>query len=364
MKNMAFSMIACVSLLAGCGGSASDQQTHSDNADTSTQQRVTLYTSVDDEFAKMVVAQFEQDTGIRIDLLGDTEATKTTGLVTRLQSEKDDPTCDVWWSSEPMGTILLAQGGVLEPGGMRGSVSDDWPSAFRADDWTWVGTALRRRVIVYAPARVDSPPTSMHELIDPTFKGRVGMARPQFGTTRIHMSLLAAKWGVDGLEDWLGQLEANDVRLYDGNATVVRAVAMGEIDIAMTDTDDVWSGQRNGWDVQFTTEPAYDPSAISGDTRYVLPADQILIPNTVAVVKDAPNPELAKRLAAYLSSPAVERLLYESTSGNHPVDAPLRAELGLAPLGTGDGADGLPSYADASHLVEQAMDACERVLTP
>lgn len=364
MKNMAFSMIACVSLLAGCGGSASDQQTHSDNADTSTQQRVTLYTSVDDEFAKMVVAQFEQDTGIRVDLLGDTEATKTTGLVTRLQSEKDDPTCDVWWSSEPMGTILLAQGGVLEPGGMRGSVSEDWPSAFRADDWTWVGTALRRRVIVYAPDRVDSPPTSMHELIDPTFKGRVGMARPQFGTTRIHMSLLAAKWGVDGLEDWLGQLEANDVRLYDGNATVVRAVAMGEIDIAMTDTDDVWSGQRNGWDVQFTTEPAYDPSAISGDTRYVLPADQILIPNTVAVVKDAPNPELAKRLAAYLSSPAVERLLYESTSGNHPVDAPLRAELGLAPLGTGEGSDGLPSYADASRLVEQAMDACERVLTP
>ncbi|MHA7814715.1 MAG: extracellular solute-binding protein [Phycisphaerales bacterium] len=364
MKTMAFSMIACVSLLAGCGGSASDQQNHSDNADTSTQQRVTLYTSVDDEFAKMVVAQFEQDTGIRVDLLGDTEATKTTGLVTRLQSEKDDPTCDVWWSSEPMGTILLAQGGVLEPGGMRGSVSDDWPSAFRADDWTWVGTALRRRVIVYAPDRVDSPPTSMHELIDPTFKGRVGMARPQFGTTRIHMSLLAAKWGVDGLEDWLGQLEANDVRLYDGNATVVRAVAMGEIDIAMTDTDDVWSGQRNGWDVQFTTEPAYDPGAISGDTRYVLPADQIMIPNTVAVVKDAPNPELAKRLAAYLSSPAVERLLYESTSGNHPVDAPLRAELGLAPLGTGEGSDGLPSYADASRLVEQAMDACERVLTP
>ena len=364
MKTMAFSMIACVSLLAGCGGSASDQQTHSDNADSSTQQRVTLYTSVDDEFAKMVVAQFEQDTGIRVDVLGDTEATKTTGLVTRLQSEKDDPTCDVWWSSEPMGTILLAQGGVLEPGGMRGSVSEDWPSAFRADDWTWVGTALRRRVIVYAPDRVDSPPTSMHELIDPTFKGRVGMARPQFGTTRIHMSLLAAKWGVDGLENWLGQLEANDVRLYDGNATVVRAVAMGEIDIAMTDTDDVWSGQRNGWDVQFTTEPAYDPSTISGDTRYVLPADQILIPNTVAVVKDAPNPELAKRLAAYLSSPAVERLLYESTSGNHPVDASLRAELGLAPLGTGEGSDGLPSYADASRLVEQAMDACERVLTP
>lgn len=362
MKTMAFSLIGAALVLAGCARSDSDSTSSADGQT----QRVTLYTSVDDEFARMVVAQFEQDTGIRIDVLGDTEATKTTGLVTRLQSEKGNPTCDVWWSSEPMGTILLARDGVLEPGSVEGTVGADWPSAFRADDWTWVGTALRRRVIVYAPDRVDSPPTSMHELIDPTFKGRVGMARPQFGTTRIHMALLAAKWGVGGLEDWLGQLEANGVRLYDGNATVVRAVAMGEIDVAMTDTDDVWSGQRNGWDVQFTTEPAYDPGAISGGTRYVLPADQILIPNTVAIVKDAPNPELAKRLAAYLSSPTVERLLYESTSGNHPVNGALRDELGLPPLGTGDesGGDALPSYEDASALVEQAMDACERTLGP
>lgn len=360
MQRMAFSLIGAALVLLGCARGGDETQATTPE----TSQRVTLYTSVDDEFARMVVAQFEQDTGIRVDVLGDTEATKTTGLVTRLQSEKDDPTCDVWWSSEPMGTILLARDGVLEPGAMEGAVSADWPSAFRADDWTWVGTALRRRVIVYAPGRVDSPPTSMHELIDPAFKGRVGMARPQFGTTRIHMSLLAAKWGVDGLEDWLTKLEANNVRLYDGNATVVRAVAMGEIDVAMTDTDDVWSGQRNGWDVRFTTEPAYDPSAISGDRRYALPADQILIPNTVAIVKDAPNPEPARQLAAYLSSPTVERLLYESTSGNHPVNGALREELGLPPLGTGDasGADALPSYEDASGLVEQAMEVCERVL--
>lgn len=363
---MALFFIACMSLIAGCGGDASNPSLEHPNEDAGDARRVTLYTSVDDTFAKMVVKQFEEETGITVDVLGDTEATKTTGLVTRLQSEKNNPTCDVWWASEPMGTILLARDGVLETGGMEGTVSEDWPSTFRAQDWTWVGTALRRRVIVYATDRVDTPPTSMHELIDPEFRGRVGMARPQFGTTRIHMALLAAKWGVGGLEDWLEQLKANKVRLYDGNATVVRAVAMGEIDIAMTDTDDVWSGQENGWDVAFTTDPSYDPGGLSGDNRYVLPADQILIPNTVAIVKGAPNPDLAKQLAAYLSSPKVERLLYESTSGNHPVDAALRAELGLPPLSIDgdDGSSGLPSYADASMLVEQAMDACERMLGP
>ena len=356
---MAFLLIGAALTLIGCGRSGTETNTNDEAP------RVTLYTSVDDEFARMVVAQFEQDTGIRVDVLGDTEATKTTGLVTRLQSEKDNPTCDVWWSSEPMGTILLARDGVLESGGMQGTVSEVWPTHLRAEDWTWVGTALRRRVVVYAPDRVESPPTSMHELIDPTFKGRVGMARPQFGTTRIHMALLAANWGLDGLDEWLTQLKSNDIRMYDGNATVVRAVAMGEIDVGMTDTDDVWAGQRNGWNVEFAAIPDVSNDHPSAD-RFELHAEQIVIPNTVAIVNGAPNPGLAMQLATYLTSPAVERLLYESTSGNHPVDAALREELGLSviPPNTGFGSSTLPTYEDASALVGDAMDACERVLGP
>lgn len=359
MQRMAFLLFGVALTLIGCARNGNESSAEGDT------QRVILYTSVDDEFARMVVAQFELDTGIQVDVLGDTEATKTTGLVTRLQSEKDDPSCDVWWSSEPMGTILLARDGVLEPGGMKGSVAEEWPESFRAPDWTWVGTALRRRVIVYAPGRVETPPVSMHELIDPVYKGRIGMARPQFGTTRIHMAMLAAHWGVGGLEDWLTQLKGNDVRLYDGNATVVRAVAMGEIDVGMTDTDDVWAGQRNGWDVEFAPKPE-NFSDIPTVSPFELHAEQIVIPNTVAIVKNAPNPQLAKQLAAYLTSASVERLLYESTSGNHPVNAALREELGLPELSenTGFGSSDLPTYEDASALVNEAMDACERLLGP
>ena len=342
-------MIASVTLLTGCSG----ESPNTSNESSSEKQRVTLYTSVDDVFAKMVVESFENETGITVDVLGDTEATKTTGLVTRLQSEKADPTADVWWASEPMGTMLLTADGIFEPGAMEGTVDSDWPTALRSPDWSWVATATRSRVIVYAPKRVDTPPTTMAELAQPQYKGRIGIARPQFGTTRIHMSLLASSWGMEAFEAWLVALEANGVRLYDGNATVVRAVAMGEIDVGLTDTDDVWAGQENGWDVDLKLETRADhpqwPNL--GETR---------IPNTVAIVRDAPNPDLAKQLAAYLTSAAVERLLYESTSRNTPVDGPLREELGIEPLDT----DSLPDYAGAAALVGQAMDACERVLGP
>lgn len=356
MRSMALFFIVCLSLIVGCSGNANE---------SANQQRVTLYTSVDDAFAKMVVKQFEEDTGIKVDVLGDTEATKTTGLITRLQSEKNNPKCDVWWSSEPMGTILLAKGGVLEPGAMRGTVDERWPHELHAQDWSWVGTALRSRVIVYAPGRVEDPPTSMHELIEPRFKGRIGMARPQFGTTRIHMAMLAASWDPQGLERWLEALKGNGVRLYDGNATVVRAVAMGEIDVGLTDTDDVWSGQENGWDVEIAKSDR-DPGEIPPASRFYFPVDRVLIPNTIAVVKGAPNPDLARQLAAYLTSATVERLLYESTSGNLPVNEELRAELGLPRLveDFGSGPWSLPEYVGASELVGEAMDACERVLGP
>lgn len=339
-------MIVCASLIAGCGGSASDSSSTAD-------QRVTLYTSVDDAFARMVIAEFERDTGIKVDMLGDTEATKTTGLITRLQSEKDDPKCDVWWSSEPMGTIQLASDGVLQEGAMENMVTPDWPRRLRATDWSWVGTALRSRVIVYAPDRVDLVPMTMAQLANPEFKGRIGMARPQFGTTRIHMALLAAQWGMGDFEQWLQALEANGVRLYDGNATVVRAVAMGEIDIGLTDTDDVWAGQENGWEVELVRE-------IPGEHPQWPSAGETLIPNTVAVVRDGPNPQPALRLAAYLVSPEVEQMLYESTSGNLPVNPGVRVVAGVVPLDE----EALPDPVRASELVEQAMDACERILGP
>ncbi len=315
-------------------------------------QSVVLYTSADDVFVARVIEAFETETGVRVELVGDTEATKTTGLVTRLLAEKDNPRCDVWWSSEPMGTLLLGESGVLAPGGMNGMVSEDWPAELVGPGGDWIGFAERARVIAYSTDRVQTPPTTLANLTTPEWKGRVGMAQPAFGTTRGHMALLFDRWGEANFTAWLEAMKANGIRLYDGNARAVRAIHEGEIDVCLTDTDDVWVAIANGWDIGMVFESQADherwPSL--GATT---------IPNTVAIVQGGPNPDAARSLAAFLVSPAVERLLAESDSRNIPVDPTLRSEFSeLLPPGDPP----RPDYAGAADAVPGAMDACERVL--
>ncbi|MBO6512614.1 MAG: extracellular solute-binding protein [Phycisphaerales bacterium] len=325
---------------------------------------VVLYTSADDEFARLVVEDFTSETGISVQLVGDTEATKTTGLIARLKAEANNPQCDVWWSSEPFGTIDLANSGILMPAGITQAA--DWPSELVAEDRSWIGFASRPRVIAYATDRVESPPTTLRDFAQPQWKGRIGMARPQFGTTRGHMGILASRWGLAEFERWLTMLKNNGIRLYDGNATVVRAIAMGEIDLGLTDTDDVWAGQRNGWKVDCVYESFDSPMTL----ETLNSKGPTLLPNTIGIVNGTTNIENARLLADYLLSPRIETLLAESTSRNLPANPKLVdlfhqiAPTALTQSNPNREALGsiYPNFSDAESMIPEALDVCERVL--
>jgi hypothetical protein len=74
--------------------------------------RVVVYVSVDDVLAREVLAACTAATGIEIDAVFDTEASKTTGLENRLRSEVDRPRADLFWSSEGFSAVRLASAGV------------------------------------------------------------------------------------------------------------------------------------------------------------------------------------------------------------------------------------------------------------
>ncbi len=273
-----------------------------------------LYTSCDDYLLRDIIPPFEKESGIHVLIVGDTEATKTTGLVQRLLDEKDRPRADVWWSNEPFGSVRLAREGVLEAytSAAEKAMPGGWPGTLRAKDGTWYGFACRARAIVYNLKRVGESqvPASPEDLADPKWKGRIGMARPQFGTTRGHLGALYLSLGKDRFRAWLEALKANGVRLYDGNSTVVRAAAQGEIDAGLTDTDDVYAGQHESWPVALSTGP-----------------HPLVLPNTVGRVRGGPHPAEGAALIDFLLGPRVDRALAASDAKMTPVRKPIAEEL-------------------------------------
>jgi iron(III) transport system substrate-binding protein len=285
---------------------------------------VVLYVSADEYVAREVIAAFERETGIRVRFTGDTEAKKTTGLVERLRAERDNPQADAFWSSEIFMTIELADEGIFEPHSSESLA--DWPPTFRCPDGMWHGFAARGRVIVYAPDRVaedDVPQTWMELATNSHFRGRIVMADPRFGTTGGHLGAMKAYWDriAPGVyEAFLEGLAEHGTRmLASGNAGVVRAVATGEADVGMTDTDDVWAAQAQGFNVELVY-PRHS------NERDAIGTGTLLIPNTVARVRGGPNPEQAAALIDFLLSETTERILAESVSGNVPLRPGLAEE--------------------------------------
>ncbi len=267
---------------------------------------VILYTSADPGVVQQVVDAFTKATGFAVSVVTDTEATKTAGLVQRLVAERASPRAEVWWSSEVMGTMGLAREGLLMPTPANGPM--------------WQGFAERARVIVYSDSRVpkDKVPKTLEDLTTFEPKGRIAMAQPQFGTTRTHFAVLVATLGPDRAKDLLTRLKPT-IRLYPGNSSVVKAIAEGEADAGLTDSDDVWAGQANRWNLG----AEFGIATGEGNAGKAL-----LIPNTVGLIARIARPrEQAMDLATFLASTQCERILAQSESRNYPTDTQLAQEL-------------------------------------
>jgi iron(III) transport system substrate-binding protein len=269
---------------------------------------VTVYVSTDRVFSEPVLRVFEQQTGIRVEAVYDTEETKSTGLANRLIAEKGRPHADVFWSNEPVRTLVLQSRGVLAS--YRSPSADGIPAALVDPDGYWTGFSARIRVIAYNTTTVPSAdaPASVFDLADPKWKGQVAMADPRFGSTSFHVAALYVLAGDEKMDDFFRRLKANGVRIVGGNSLVRDLVARGEVKIGLTDTDDVNVAIEDGQPVGMVL-PDRDGLGVP------------VMPNMVSLIAHAPHPQEARRLIDYLLSTGVERQLAQSEAVQIPLHA-------------------------------------------
>ncbi len=196
-------------------------------------QGVVIYTSQDQVYAEPILKEFEKQTGIEVRAVYDSEAVKTVGLVNRLIAERDHPQCDIFWNNEELRTRQLAAIGVFEK-------------------WAAAGQRSRRIAVNTNKVSLAAAPRSLTELTNETWRGKVALAYPLFGTT--------------AAQAWVG----------------------------LTDSDDIAAEQREGASI----------------VPLPLTEESLLIPNTVAVVRGARHQQAAEKLYAYLQrSEVMEKLV-------------------------------------------------------
>ena len=285
--------------LAACRGSGPGSQAP---------RTVTIYVSTDRVFSEPVLRAYEQRSGVTVNAVYDTEETKSTGLANRLLAEQARPQADVFWSNEPVRTLVLKSRNALAP--YRSPNADGIPAALRDAQGYWTGFSARIRVIAYNTTlvRPEDAPQSVFDLADPRWRGQVAIADPRFGSTSFHVAALYAAAGDERMDTFFRQLKANGVKIVDGNSVVRDLVARGEVTIGLTDTDDVNVGIEDGQPIAMVLPDA---------TGLGVP----VMPNMVSLIANAPHAAEGRHLIDYLLSRDVEEQLARSAAVQIPLHA-------------------------------------------
>lgn len=263
---------------------------------------VVVYTSVDQVYSEPVFRDFENQTGIQVLPVYDVEATKTTGLATRLVAEKTRPRADVFWSGEFGQTIVLKNEGVLAA--YYSPSASDIPEQFRDKEGFWTGFGGRARIFLVntdllAPSRY---PHSLHDMLDEKYPAKtIGIAYPMFGTTSTHAAALYSFLGQEKARAFFASLNNRSVRVVDGNSVVRDLVADGQLAYGLTDTDDACGAIESGRNVTIII-PDQGPGEMG----------TLVIPNTVALIRDSPHPAEAKVFIDYLLEKKQESAMVSS----------------------------------------------------
>ncbi|MDA2957002.1 MAG: iron ABC transporter substrate-binding protein [Actinomycetota bacterium] len=219
-------------VVASCGGddtSGSRDTTPSDVAGDpcdGASGSITVYSGRSEKLVADLYAQFTVDTGVRVEArYGDSGE-----LAGQILTEGSATPADVFFSQDAgaLGAVSQAELFTALPTSTLARVAPEFASSVGE----WIGTSGRVRVIVYNPSLVSTPPTSVDELLDPSWRGRIAFA-PTNASWQSFVTALRVIRGDDAAREWLEAFAANDPIAYEKNGAVRDAVNTGEVALGL-----------------------------------------------------------------------------------------------------------------------------------
>lgn len=304
-------------------------------------QEVNIYSHRQQVLIQPFLQGFTAKTGIKTNVVF---ASK--GLAQRLAAEGPASPADLVLTVDIARLSEYAEADLFQPINSE-VLTNAIPAHLRSADNSWFGLSRRTRLIVTSKERVaDGEISTLEELADPKWRGRICTRKGSHVYNRALLSSLIAHHGAEAAEEWARGFVANLARKPQGNDRAqAKAIYSGECDVA------IMNHYYYGKMINNEDEPVQKQWAQS--LRVVVPNqnDRGAHINITGggVAKYAPNRDNAIALLEYLVSSEAQAL-YAAVNYEYPITGDKAA--GLVMLGAIK-SDALPIEA----LAENALTA-------
>ena len=280
-------------------------------------ERMTIYSGRSEEFIAPFFESFSAETGIELDIrYGDSAA-----LAAQILEEGKNSPADIFLSQDAGALGAVAEAGILM--GLSESILSGVPTNFKSPDRDWVGVTGRVRVLAYSPNRTAELPTSVDELLDSQWRGRIGIA-PTNSSFQAFVTAMIQSRGLQATENWLSGLVANKPKLFEKNSQIVEAIDSGNIDLGLVNHYYIW---------EVSEELGRE---INVKIAFFAPGDLGNLVNVsgVGILDSSSKQEIAEELVRFLlSSKIQERFVSETHEYSltnpslRPTDLPALSEI-------------------------------------
>lgn len=185
-----------------------------------------IYSGRNQALVEPLLKKLEEAIGTKVEVrYGDSAE-----LSAQLLEEGDNTEAGLFFSQDAGALGALSKEGRLST--LPLATLDKVDPAYRSAKGDWVGVSGRVRVLVHHPGQVATPPDSVHDLVKPEWKGKVGYA-PTNASFQAFVTGMRILEGDEAARTWLRGLKANSPTAFQNNIEVLDAVDKGQVSIGL-----------------------------------------------------------------------------------------------------------------------------------
>lgn len=229
MKKYIVALCAIAMLLGSCGTPGEKKAT--DNTTTEAQE-VNLYTTRHYDADKVVLAKFEEQTGIKVNVI----KAGADELINKIALEGENTPADIFMTVDAAKLYRAKEKGILQPVTLSQTASI--AEQLKDEDNQWHPITYRARVIAYAKDKVDPSQLSTYEdLSDAKWKNKILIRSSSSGYNQSLLASIIEAQGEETAKTWAAGVQQNMARdPQGGDRDQIKAMASGVGEVAVVNT--------------------------------------------------------------------------------------------------------------------------------